>query len=169
MQYYDLSRHWTKKIVPHLDDQELNKILVRDFNKFTFGRWRERFRRGQHPRDFESCDWWLDRRREEARFWMYTKHSACHWLVNFNLRLANLAQPRRSWRIITSDRYSAVWDGKSTLFEFNCLAFGLPPNECFDLANKRELPLGKSLRVWYADHCSKDPEPSPLESAPLVA
>ena len=43
MRYYDLQRHWTKRIEPHLGDKKLNAILVRDFNKFTFGRWEKRF------------------------------------------------------------------------------------------------------------------------------
>jgi hypothetical protein len=29
------------------------------------------------------------------RFWQYVKHGACHWLVNFGLRLAMLAAPAR--------------------------------------------------------------------------
>ena len=35
--YYDPVRNW-RKIKPHLGDRELNDILVRDFNKYTFGR-----------------------------------------------------------------------------------------------------------------------------------
>ena len=38
LRYYDLQRHWTNRIDPHLGDRKLNH-LVRDFNKFTFGRW----------------------------------------------------------------------------------------------------------------------------------
>src|SRR4051794_19031045 len=104
MRYYEVSRNWTKKMEPHLDDEELNNILVRDFNKFTYGTWRKHFTHGQCPRDFESCDWWLGHRGKEPRFWKYVKHAACHRLVNFNLRLAMLAQPERPWRIITGDR-----------------------------------------------------------------
>ena len=37
LRYYDLRRHWTKRIVPHLNDEFLNAILVRNFNKFTWG------------------------------------------------------------------------------------------------------------------------------------
>ena len=39
------------------------------------------------------------------------KHAACHWLVNFALELAQLVEPDRKWRIITSDKHSTVWDG----------------------------------------------------------
>jgi hypothetical protein len=37
MRYYDLKKHWTKRIVPQLVIEELDDILVRDFNKFA--RW----------------------------------------------------------------------------------------------------------------------------------
>jgi hypothetical protein len=152
MRYYDMKRHWTKKIVPHLGDKALNDILVRDFNKFTFGRWGDRFEPGQCPRDFESCDWGWDHRGPEPRFWRYVKHSACHWLVNFNLRLANLTEPRRAWRILTSDLHSTVWDGEESLFDLNFLALGVPAAESFELASGKELPVGKYLKVHLARH-----------------
>lgn len=143
MRYYDLKRHWTKRIEPHLGDAKLNAILVRDFNKFTTGNWGKPFHRGQLPRDFESCDWDWERVGREPRYLRYVKHSACHWLVNFNLRLAQSVEPDRVWRIVTSDAHSTVWDGKQTLFEFNFLAFGIPADECFSLANAEHLPPGK--------------------------
>src|SRR4051794_33966516 len=60
MLYYKVYRHWTEIIVPHLSDRELDDILVRDFNKFTFGCWGVPFTHGQYPRDFETCGWdWL--------------------------------------------------------------------------------------------------------------
>lgn len=152
MRYYDLSRNWTKKVMPHLGDAELNAILVRDFNRFTFGRWKKPFKHGQYPRDFESCDWGWDHRGPEPRFWRYVKHSACHWLVNFNLRLATLVQPRRPWRILTSDFHSTVWDGDETVFDFTFLAFGVPPHECFTNADDRRLRVGRYRRTYYAAH-----------------
>ena len=67
MRYYDLKRHWTKKIVPHLGDEELNHILVRDFNRYTFGRWHEPFKPGMLPESFESCDWRFDQHGPQPR------------------------------------------------------------------------------------------------------
>ena len=46
MQYCDLKKKW-KKVKPHLQDEQLNNILIRDFNGYTYGRWRERFTHGQ--------------------------------------------------------------------------------------------------------------------------
>ena len=37
MKYYDLKKYWPK-VKRHLGDIELNNILVRDFNKYTYGR-----------------------------------------------------------------------------------------------------------------------------------
>jgi hypothetical protein len=154
MRYYDLKGHWTRRIEPHLDDEWLNAILVRDFNKFTYGRWRQVFTAGQYPREFESCDWSIEHRGKEPRYWRYVKHSACYWLVNFNLRLAQLAEPRRPWCILTSDEHSTVWDGDQTLFDFNFLALGVAPEECFRLANRRQLKPGRELKVYLAEHFS---------------
>ena len=44
MHYYDLQRNWTRKIVPHLDNQTLNAILVRDFNNYYLETLSESFR-----------------------------------------------------------------------------------------------------------------------------
>jgi hypothetical protein len=156
LRYYNFRRQWTKRIVPHLADEKLNAILVRDFNKYTYGRWRERFKPGDLPCQFESCGWHLDRRPPHPRFWDYVKHAACHWLVNFNLGLATLAEPERPWRIITSDRHSSVWDGRVTLFDLNFSALGVSPQECFTLAYDRDLPPGRLLKVNYARHYTKE-------------
>jgi hypothetical protein len=153
--YYDLQRHWTKKVEPHLSDKELQKILVRDFNRYTSGRWCEPFLHGMVPFQFESCQWWCEHRGPQPKYWRYTKHAACHWLVNFNLRLASLVDPR-PWRIITSPGHSTVWDGAETLFEFNLLAFGVPAPECFTLAYRHELPPGRYIRTHWAEHYTKE-------------
>jgi hypothetical protein len=97
--YYDLKRNWNKNIVRHLGDKILNEILVENFNKYTFGRWAEEFKPGEFPRDYETCLWEIDYRGPQPAYWRYVKHGACHWLVNFNLRLAQLVAPRKQWRI----------------------------------------------------------------------
>jgi len=151
MEYYDLKKNW-RKVKRHLDHPEVQKILVRDFNRFTWGRWRRKFKPGMLPGDFESCDWQFNHRGRRPAFWRYTKHSACHWLVNFSLRLAERVEPTRAWRIITSDEHSTVWDGDRLLFDFNFQAMGISPQECFDLAYKEELAPGKLLVVHFAEH-----------------
>jgi hypothetical protein len=161
MRYYDLrANNWTRKVQPHLDDPELQQILVRDFGKFTWGRWEQQFEPGDVPRDFESCDWDLSVRARRPRFWDYCKHAACHWLANFSLKLATLAEPSRPWRIVTSDEHSTVWDGSDTLFDFNYNAMKISPDVCFKAAkhgaNAEELQPGAYLEVHLAEHYSVD-------------
>lgn len=156
MKYYDQKKNWGR-VRPHLGDKALNDILVRDFNKFTFGRWRRKFTYGDLPRSFESCGWDIYHRGRHPGFWSYGKHGACHWLVNFNLCLAKLVKPKKLWRIITSNEHSTVWDGGDTLFDFNFQAFGVAPNECFDLAFDEELKPGKFMQVNFALPCSVEP------------
>ncbi len=153
MRYYDLQANW-RKIKPLIAEREVQAILVRDFNKFTYGRWRQKFRTGDLPTKFESCDWRCDRQLpgRQPAFWDYAKHAACHWLVNFNLELARRAEPKRQWRILTSPLHSTVWDGKSLLFDFNFSAMGIAPKECFKLANKEELKIGEHLVLHFAEH-----------------
>ena len=143
--------------MPHLGDEKLNKILVRDFNRYTYGRWRQPFKSGDLPHNFESCFWEPLHYSNWPRFWDYVKHSACHWLVNFNLRLVTLAEPKRRWRILTSDLHSTVWDGRNTLFDLNFLALGVSPEECWDLATSMEhgameMPIGKEIRTYLTTY-----------------
>ena len=138
MQFYPVVKKWGRKIRPHLDDPYLNRVLVRDFNKCTVGNHCKRFRYGQYPREFEKSDWILilgeKHRGRQPEYFKYVKHAACHWLVNFNLVLASLAEPKRPWRIITSEKHSTVWDGKNTIFDLNGLALFDGAPECFELA-----------------------------------
>jgi len=48
IKYYDLRRNW-RKVKRHLDNPRVADTLVRDFNKYTYGRWRRRFTAGRHP------------------------------------------------------------------------------------------------------------------------
>jgi hypothetical protein len=153
LRYYDLKKNW-RRVKPHLGDKELNDILVRDFNKYTFGRWGQRFTAGKLPCEFESCDWRFEHRGRHPEYWKYVKHAACHWIANFTLRLAMLVMPDRPWRIITSQLHSTVWDGADTLFDFNFQAMGIDADECFRLANEKELKPGKRLRLYFAEHYS---------------
>jgi hypothetical protein len=155
MQYYDLKRNW-RRVRPHLSDPQVVDVLVRDFHKFTMGRWGKPFLPGMLPRQFESCDWDIGHRGRQPAFWQYTKHAACHWLVNFSLELAMASEPDRTWRIITNPEHSTVWDGADVLFDFNFQAMGISPAECFETAHRRELRPGEHLAVHFAAHYSAD-------------
>ena len=158
-EYYDLKKNW-RKVKRHIGHPDVEAILVRDFNRYTWGRWRKKFQPGMVPHEFEYCDWCCGHRGSMPKFWQYTKHSACHWLVNFSLRLAERVEPDRPWRIITSDSHSTVWDGTGLLFDFNLQAMGSHPERCFDLAYygsaRAELLPGELLDVYFAEHWKRE-------------
>ena len=104
------------------------------------------------PTDFESRDWQEDHKGRCPEYWQYTKHAACHWLVNFNLIVALRALPYKQWRILTSQKHSTVWDGQGLLFDFNLQAMGVPAEESFALANEEELRPGQQLEVDFANY-----------------
>ncbi|MBR1187301.1 hypothetical protein [Bradyrhizobium sp. AUGA SZCCT0160] len=157
--YYDPVRNW-KRIQPHL--KRFEPILVRDFNRFTYGRWGQSFEAGMVPRQFESCDWDIDHRGREPRYWQYVKHAACHWLVNHSLELAQAVMPASEWRILSSELHSTVYDGHGMLFDFNFCALGIEPEEAYLMSRNegkgRILKPGKHLRCYYAGHWSNDAE-----------
>lgn len=151
MKYYPISKKWAK-IKPHIENKKVQEVLVRDFNRFTFGRWGETFKPGMKPFDFESCDWHCERRGRRPEYWDYVKHAACYWLVNFNLELAKLVEPKKEWRILNGNKHATVWDGEDALFDFNFSALQVDPDEAFDLAKGgKELPIGKRMIVYYAE------------------
>lgn len=151
MIYYPIVQNWAK-IKPHINHKEVQEILIRDFNKYTVGMWGEPFTKGRLPREFESCDWDHDRKGRRPEYFNYVKHAACHWLVNFNLVLAQKVQPKTEWRIVTSEKHSTVWDGLNFLFDFNFSAMGIPASEAWDLANDKgkTLKVGKLKTVYFA-------------------
>jgi hypothetical protein len=155
IEYYPFTPKW-HRLRPHLTNPDFRAVLERDFNKFTYGTWHERFGPGQFPFEFESCDWASERRGRTPGYWRFVKHGACHWLVNANLKLAELAEPARLWRILTSDEHSTVWDGEKTLFDMNFSALRIPPEEAFALACGRELKPGEQLKVHLAEHYTRD-------------
>jgi hypothetical protein len=155
VRYYDLKHHWTKRIVPHLEDRDLNRILVRELNKYRTGLYGKRFMPGMLPEDIDCCDWRCNHRAPHPRFWAYASYGTCHWIANFALRLANLSEPGRGWRILTSDVHTTVWDGDLTLFDFNYQAMGIPAMETFEAACRTELPVGAYKRTYRPPHWSE--------------
>ena len=88
-------------------------------------------------------------------YWRYVKHAACHWLVNFNLRLAEQVEPKRTWRIVSSDAHSTVWDGELTLFDFNFHALCIEPEAAFRLASEGGQVLKPSREIKVASPSTK--------------
>jgi hypothetical protein len=138
-EYYDLVKNWSK-IEPHLDDEELNAVLVRDFNIRELGCTGRPFTAGMTPQQLHEeivqSEEYDPREGDPQPHWKYVKHRACHWIVNFTLRLAKLVEPNREWRILSGDKHSTVWDGERTLFEFNYFTFGITADECYKNASE---------------------------------
>lgn len=86
--YYDYDLNW-RRISRHIKAPEVQARLVEDMNKYTWGRWRRRFTPGMLPADVDNCAWQIEAPLEDRRpYWRYVTWSACHWLVNFNLLVA---------------------------------------------------------------------------------
>ena len=153
IKYYPFTNKW-HRIRPHLKNSEFRDILDRDFNMYTMGHWGETFGPGQFPGDFETCDMsvFAGQSRRLPPYFKLVKGHACHWLVNSYLKLAELAEPDRPWRILTSATHSTVWDGKTTLFDMIYCAFGEPPQHSFWDAYGRELKPGRQIKVYLAEH-----------------
>ena len=162
MHYYDLKANW-HRVEPHLGDEQLNALLVRNSNFYTMGLWGKRFRSGQLPLEFEPDPALLGA--DKPAYFSYVKRGACHWLVNFTLRLAQLVEPDRAWRIISSDKHSTVWDGESMLFDFNYQAFGVSPERCFQEAHVRVTGTYQFVECGLAEVKPGDPIPTMAVSA----
>ena len=91
------------------------------------------------PSWFDSCDWRYFRSKPgpAPEFWDYACHGACHWTANLSLWVALIAEPKRPWRIVTSQKHSTVWDGAETLWDTNFAALGVSPKEAWELANNQ--------------------------------
>lgn len=159
MKYYPIQRNW-KKIKSFIENKEVQDILIDNFNKFTYGRWEREFTYGMKPHEFESCDWWCDHRGRLPEYWNYVKHAAAHWLVNFNLKLAMLVEPKKEWQILTSDKHSTVWDGNDTLFDMQFLALGVTAQDAFDMAYEEGelIEIGQSIEVHFAEYYKDEQE-----------
>lgn len=135
MRYYDLEKNWGK-VVSHLKNEELLKILEQDMN-LLLSRWGEKFDKNKVPRDYEWNSWHLEFNIEkEPEYWKYTFFNGCFWLINFNYELAKLVEPNEDWIIVQSDKHATVWNQKDLIFEFNLMAFGWSADDCYDLANR---------------------------------
>jgi hypothetical protein len=142
MRYYLDRATWTTRCVPCLDDHELRRVLHRDFGLFVIGHYGT-LKGDRLPGDFEAWD-----KKKRPLWWQYVKDLACHYLVNFNLRLAMLAQPDRPWRILTSNLHSTVWDGDKSIFDLNFSAGILTAETTFRLAAGVIGSIPPTYTIW---------------------
>jgi hypothetical protein len=143
MRYYDPQKNW-RKLKPHIASPDVQIKLYEDMLLYTKAVNRRDFTYGDKPSGFEIGDWreTCNRKGRHPAYWDYVCARACHWLVNFNLMLAMRVEPKNPWRIITSEKHSTVWDGRSLLFDLNFHANGVTALECFQLADDTRLRPG---------------------------
>jgi hypothetical protein len=147
--YYPMQKNW-RKIGPSYRHPELKRLIYNEMEDFALGRAIDReadyeysdFNLNVLPRYYDSCDWrWSlgsGIRGRKPAFWDYACHSACHWTAQINLAVAMRAEPKRKWRLVSSDKHTTVWDGETTLFDSNFLALEVPTTEAWELAAEQD-------------------------------
>jgi len=150
IRYYPITKMWSK-IRPHLHSPFVQEILVRDFNKFTYGRWKKPFSQGMVPAMFEPRPWWSGCELPKEAWWHYTCTIADDWLLNFNLALATRVAPLERWRIIGCGS-STVWNGFETLFDINRSLYEIPAQAIFEFAGSGlfRLPVRQMYELRFA-------------------
>ena len=158
--FYDCVSNWAE-IARHVSDAEFQRVLNDGFSKFTLGRWGEPFPAPgrEYPADWE--DFGGDLRTEDDGPWLgaegpyrlYVKNLACFFLVNANLRLAQLILPDRDWRIVVSPFHATVWDGRDLLWDMTGLALYGQADLAFEFAfgMGKQLPVGEYFHVKFAE------------------
>lgn len=160
-EYVDIKANW-RRLRPVFESDRARSIYEPCMREYGEVRAEERGQTYQHregdilPRHYDSCDWrWCRDDRGRGRkpaYWDYACHSACHWVVDLALFVAQERCPSEHWRIITSQKHSTVWNGnvkKPLLFDINFSAIGVDASEALSLAAKgRELKVGKYLKAY---------------------
>lgn len=163
--FVDIQKDW-RKLGPLFKSDTARKIWAPCMLEFGISRasdhGHEFVERFPHtlPCHYESCDWRfcseIPRRGPHPAFWDYVCHSACHWVVDLCLFVANSAYPNQPWRILNSNaiksNHSTVWNGdyqNPLLFDVNFSAIGVSPKEALQLAwQGRELRVGQYLKGY---------------------
>ena len=145
LEYVDIESYWDLICYYLEEGSDIRKQLHEDFSRYVTQRWGDTvtFESHQLPRDLETClGLFTD---DPPAFWDLVKHGACHWLVNYQLMLAQAIMPQYEWCILTSDKHSTVWNKENLIWDANFLALGQDAQKAFDLANDEVLPNGKHL------------------------
>jgi hypothetical protein len=160
--FFDAVGRWSE-IEPHLGDEQFKRILHRDFDRMTYGRWRVHYPTPDRPLpgDFEGYNGHVGRYLgPPGEYRRYTLDLCCHWLVNSQLRLAQLVLPQREWRICYSRQNHTCFDGQSMLFDLEGLSLYGDAFLAYEFALGfgRQLAPGQYLPTKYAEHFLIDEE-----------
>lgn len=160
LSYFPIQKRW-RRVGPIYRSDEAREVWLWEMVAFDEARCEERgldFKLPNEeeidfPRYFDSCDWRFcrDKPGPTPEFWNYACHSACHWTANLSLFVAQKAEPKRPWRLVSSNAHTTCWDGSEMLWDTNFMALGVPPNEAWELANdqpdSKHLEVGKFM--WH--------------------
>lgn len=105
------------------------------------------------PREADSCDWRYEcvGAGRKPLFWDYTCHSACHWLSQPNLLVAQRLFPDINWSIASGPYHTTVLAPEERLlFDLNYLALEVPPIKAIELL-LRELDEASGRTLYYED------------------
>lgn len=165
LRYVDITKHW-RKIKLHILTANSEGIWRSNMKDYAIQRaenykYKIRFRHKDYktPSDFDSCDWrYCGHVGRRPEYWQWVCHSACHFLVDLNLFVADQSFPKFKWRIVThdgrnpNDSHSTVWNGdcdSPLLFDMNFLALGVPAKDAWTTAIKgKALPPSDFLNPW---------------------
>ncbi len=144
--YYPIQKRW-KKLGPIFRSEEMTELAHSVMEIYAQHRARtygfqhkpKEFSSSITPSDYDGCDWRLNtgRHGRQPDFWKYVCHGACHWTGPINIMAAMKAEPKKSWKLITSDRHTTVWDGEHTLFDPSYLAMRIPVADAWEYAAKQ--------------------------------
>jgi hypothetical protein len=156
--FFDCVERWAE-VEPHLADAEYNRVLNSNFHRYTYGRYRKSF--PDPARKFPS-DWDGYRGTEPGRYRgppgnyrRYCLDLACAFLVNSQLRLAQLVLPQHEWRIVSSRQNNTVWCAEEDLlFDLEGLALYADADLAFGFAFGlgKIYPPNTYRPVKYAEH-----------------
>lgn len=155
----DLKKHYNRsRIYDHnLSDYEFNSDRIID--RFIYiSQFEKRFSNSKKPSDYDYFYWRYERLGFTDRmpaFWDYVVHDKSHWMVNFNLFVAEQAFPEEPWRIIVSDEHACVWNGRELFFDMNYSALipDVKKHPFYDKLGKnvRVLAIGEKLKLSISD------------------
>lgn len=169
-EYVQAAEHW-QKLGPLARSQAAREIWLPDMMQFRATRqlkcWDKigalgwgltsDYEAAPNPAHFDSCDWRTELREPLPHFLQFVCHSACHWLVNLNLWLAEHYDSKQPWRIAASYDHSLAWNGdtkKPVLFDLNYLGLGISAEEAWEQAihgkDAFQLSVGKRLPLRNA-------------------
>lgn len=105
------------------------------------------------PREADHSDWRYEcgGPGRKPLFWDYTCHSACHWLSQPNLLVAQRLFPEINWSIASGPYHTTVLAPEERLlFDFNYVALEVPPVKAIQLLLK-ETDECQGGTLYYED------------------